>query len=242
MSLLFGRKKASPAPSLITDIHSHLLPGLDDGVENFDESITIIKGFKELGYRKLVVTPHVMSDYYRNTVQSIRSKTAELKEILVNQNIEMEIECAAEYYLDEQFMHKLESEEEILSFGDRFVLFETSFLNQPAYLFDAIFKMNTSGYKPVMAHPERYLYIHQNQNLITDIADRGVYFQVNLNSLSGYYSLPAKNVANKLINKGMVNFLGSDCHNRIHLEVLRKSIQTKLYQKALSLDLLNYSV
>ena len=154
----------------------------------------------------------------------------------------MHIECAAEYYMDEQFMHKLESDAEILSFGDRFILFETSFLNQPAYLFDAIFKINSLGFKPVMAHPERYLYLNQKQDLITDIAERGVYFQVNLNSLSGHYSIPVKNMANKLINKGMVHFLGSDCHHRNHLEVLRKSIQTKLYLKALSLDLLNYSV
>ena len=154
----------------------------------------------------------------------------------------MQIECAAEYYLDEQFMNKLEDKSEILSFGDRFLLFETSFLNQPAYLYDAIFKINSLGFKPVMAHPERYMYLNQNQDLITDIAERGVYFQVNLNSLSGYYSIPAKKLANKLINKGMVSFLGSDCHHLGQVEVLKKSLQTKLYLKALSLDLLNYSV
>ncbi len=139
-------------------------------------------------------------------------------------------------------MDKLESNSEILTFGDRFVLFETSFINQPVFLFDAVSKIKALGFKPVLAHPERYFYLEHNQHLIEQIAEQGVYFQINLNSLSGYYSKSALRMAYQLIDKGLVNFLGSDCHHISHLEALRVALQTKLYQKVLGLDLLNYSV
>ena len=240
---LFSRRIRSKTPkSLETDIHSHLLPGLDDGVSDFEESVQIIIGFQSLGYTKLIVTPHIMWDYYPNSPQNIRAKAEELRQVLKDRNIKMVIECAAEYYLDEQFMSLVKSDDEILSFGEGFVLFETSFVNQPAYLFDAIFRINARGLKPVLAHPERYLYLQHNPELITEISERGVYFQLNLNSLSGYYSPGARKMSKKLITNGLVHFLGSDCHHPSQLVALKKSIQNKLYERTLGLDLLNNSL
>jgi tyrosine-protein phosphatase YwqE len=224
---------------LSVDIHSHLLPGIDDGVKTFEESEEIIRHFKSIGYRKIITTPHIMSDAYRNTPEGIREKLTELQHYLTSRSIDIEIEAAAEYYLDEAFVSMIEENKTILSFGKNYLLFETNFLTEPFNLKDFIFLATTRGYKPVLAHPERYLYLQNNMDKAEDLINRGVLFQINISSLTGYYSRQVQQLAHKLIDRGWIHFLGSDCHHWQHAKLTGEAQQLRYYQKALSLTLLN---
>jgi protein-tyrosine phosphatase len=166
--------------SLRVDIHSHLLPGLDDGVQSYEESEDVILHFQKLGYRKLITSPHVMSDTYKNTAERILARLEKLRTYLKNQDIDIEIQAAAEYYLDEQVFRMIEDNQKMLTFGKNLLLFETNFLNEPFNMKEFIFLATTKGYKPVLAHPERYLYLQNNLDKAQDLLDRGVLFQINI--------------------------------------------------------------
>lgn len=221
------------------DIHSHLLPGLDDGVQSFEESEKIILNFQRLGYKKLITTPHVMSDFYRNTNEDILHKLSEMNAHLKQKNIDIVLEAAAEFYLDEALVARIEAGLPLLTFGKNYFLFETNFMTEPLNLKEFIFLATTKGYKPILAHPERYLYLQNNFAKAEDLIGRGVLFQINISSLSGYYSKSAQQTARKLIDKGYVHFLGSDCHNLQHIQLLEETRRNKHFQKAITLPLLN---
>ncbi|WP_308701863.1 tyrosine-protein phosphatase [Pontibacter ummariensis] len=241
MKNLFGESTAQETSleAVGVDMHSHILPGIDDGSESIEQSLELVRAMKELGYRKLIMTPHIMSDFYRNTPEIIREKLALLRQAVAAEGIEMELDCAAEYYLDEGFLEKLEEGEELLTFGDNYLLFETSFLNEPLNLREAIFKMRAKGYKPVLAHPERYTYFYGKFEELVALREHGVLFQPNLNSLTGYYSPGAKNIAERLVENGLVDFLGSDAHGLKHTNTLQKVLYSKHLSKALALPLRN---
>ena len=221
------------------DMHSHILPGIDDGSESLERSLELVQAMKDFGYRKLIMTPHIMSDFYKNTPEIIREKLGLLREAVQQAGIEIELGCAAEYYLDEGFLEKLEHNEELLTFGDKYLLFETSFLNEPLNLREAIFMMRSKGYKPVLAHPERYTYFYGKFDALASLREQGVLFQPNLNSLTGYYSPGAKDYAERLIEEGLVDFLGSDTHGLKHTASLQKVLSSKYLSKALALPLRN---
>ncbi|MCU0356509.1 MAG: capsular biosynthesis protein [Cyclobacteriaceae bacterium] len=239
--LNWWRKKTpidTGTPVLI-DMHSHLLPGLDDGVQSFEDAAAIIRIFQELGYTKLITTPHVMSDIYRNNTKGILERLHELKLFLKEQQIDMTVEAAAEYYLDEQLIRLLEKDEQLLTFGDRYLLFETNFLTEPYQLKEFIFLLGVKGYRPVFAHPERYLYLQRDLTKAEDLIHRDVLFQLNASSFTGYYSKAAQVTAQQLVSKGWVHFIGSDCHAINHLDLLKQARKNRYFQKALTLPLLN---
>jgi protein-tyrosine phosphatase len=239
----FTRKNNVVATPLFkTDLHSHLLPGLDDGVKTFEDAETIIRLFIETGFTKAITTPHIMNDYYRNTPSGIKGKLEELKTFLAQKKISFEVQCAAEYYFDEALMDLAFSDSEILTFGDRYVLFETNPFSEPMMLNDFIFQLTTKDYKPVLAHPERYQFLQNNFARMEDLIDRGVYLQVNALSFTGYYSKAIQKIANELVENNMVRFVGSDCHTVQHARLLQAAVENKYFKKALELPLLNYSI
>jgi protein-tyrosine phosphatase len=238
----FRKKKQSIVNTITTDIHSHLLPGLDDGVQTFEQAESIILQFINLGYKKVITSPHVMSDTYRNTTVGIQEKLQELKRYLNEKNIAIEIETAAEYYLDEHTFSMVKKKEPMLTFGKNYLLFETNFLNEPFNLKEFIFLSTTNGYKPVLAHPERYIYLQNDLKKLEDLLQRGVLLQLNISSITGYYSREAQATAHKLIDKGWVHFLGSDCHSMQHAKLISTAQSMMYFQKALSLPLLNNSL
>lgn len=221
------------------DVHSHLLPGLDDGVKSFEEAIEILKSLEHLGYEKIVTTPHIMREFYDNDSANIAEGFEMLSQKMTEEGLKIKLEFAAEYFLDEFFLEKLEKKEQLLYFGDKYVLAETSFYNAPVFLKDAFFQLNAQGYKPVFAHPERYIYLQQNDALLDELNNMQVFFQVNLASLGGHYGTPAKKLALKMIEKNYIHFIGSDCHNLNHLEILKKTIKSKKYQSLPFGNLLN---
>jgi tyrosine-protein phosphatase YwqE len=245
MISIFKKKSVSYGEimPLSVDMHSHLLPGIDDGAKTFEESVALIKQFIDMGYKKLIMTPHIMGDFYRNTPEIILNKLDSLTDIVKQTGLEIELEAAAEYYLDEFFIDKLNRQEQLLSFGNRYVLFETAFMSPSPHLNHAIFKLQSLGYKPVLAHPERYVYLFDNYyKTVAELREKGVYIQINQNSLSGYYSKQSKLIAEKLIDEKMVDFIGSDCHGERHLQALKQTRQQGYYYKAISHNILNNSL
>lgn len=224
------------------DIHSHLLPGIDDGVATLEEAEEIILNLIALGYRRIVTTPHVMSDAYRNTPEIINGKLAELKHYLQKKNIDIPITAAAEYYLDESLFRLVEGNQPILTFGEKYLLFETNFITEPLNLKEFIFLATTRGYRLILAHPERYLYLQNNLEKVQDLLDRGVSLQLNISSLTGYYSKPVQHMAFRLVDKGMIQWLGSDCHHLAQVDLIRKARTSRYFRKALALPLLNNSL
>jgi protein-tyrosine phosphatase len=219
ISNLFNTKPQLPPINMGligADMHSHFLPGIDDGAKTMDDSIALIKAMKAMGYKKIITTPHIMSDCYRNTPEIIRQKLSEVQSELVKEEIDIEIQAAAEYYLDSDF-EKFIAEKNLLTFGKNYVLFEISFMTEPPSLKEAIFNMQLAGYKPVLAHTERYSYWYNDFENYVNMIDRGVILQINILSLIGHYDTPAKKIAEKLIKENMVELIGSDCHNINHI-------------------------
>lgn len=238
------RKKEDPLPGygdLGVDMHSHLIPGIDDGAKTIEDSILLIKELQALGFRKLITTPHIMSDYYRNTPENILSGLAAVKEAIAAEGIAMELEAAAEYYIDDGFVRKLENEK-LLTIGDNYLLFEISYINCPDNIHDIIFRMMVLGYKPIMAHPERYPFWYADFSQYQKFHDQGVLLQLNTNSLSGYYGIDAKRTAEKLIENGLVDLLGTDCHHMRHIEGLHRGLKEKSLKKLMGIELLNRSL
>ncbi len=209
--------------ALKVDMHSHLIPGIDDGVSDIETSVFIIRRLKELGYEKIITTPHIMADMYQNEPSDILSGLEEVKKALVSQNINIEVAAAAEYCLDDGFDAHLKSGN-ILTLKDNFILVELPYFLPPPDLYDKIFELQINNYKVVIAHPERYMYWYDDFSKFEDLKSRGVYFQVNMISLSGNYSIQAKKLAEKLIENNMIDFMGSDLHNNAYLDYFQKSL------------------
>lgn len=224
---------------LEVDMHSHLIPGIDDGSKTMEESLFLIKRLSGYGLRKIITTPHIMSEYYRNTPEIIKMGLEDLKKSVKNEGIDIDIEAAAEYYLDEIFLEKIKEEQEILTFGDNYILVETGFINRPQMLLETLFQLEMSGYKPIFAHPERYQYLINDTKLLDDLIDRNLTFQINLLSLTGFYSKPVKEFAERLLERGLIRMLGTDCHNPRYLDGLEQLTASKNYEKIKQLDLLN---
>jgi len=179
----FEKKKPLDIKSLKVDLHSHLIPSIDDGAKDIDESISMIKALHSLGYQKLITTPHIMSDGYKNNAQIIKDGLGIIKDSLLKEDIDIAIDIAAEYYLDDGFLDKL-SNSELLTIEGRYLLFETSYISKPIKLEDMIFAISTAEYIPLMAHPERYRYIKDMQEYHR-FKELGIMFQVNINSFGG---------------------------------------------------------
>ena len=151
----------------------------------------------------------------------------------------MELEAAAEYYLEDA-LFKLIEDKEVLTFGGnrKYLLFEASFVTKASYIVEAALKIKQAGYIPVLAHPERYVNLNDVE-VINRLAFNGVLFQINIGSLTGYYSKQAQELAELLINKKLVTFLGSDCHSLSQLESIKQAFKLKYFKEATRLNILN---
>lgn len=236
---IFKKQNQEVIERLKVDMHSHLLPGIDDGVEDFEQALQTILALKELGYEKLVTTPHVMMGVYDNTPDTIKQKRDQLQAFLMEKGVHVELEASAEYYLDERFMEMIRNKDLLLPISNQYVLFETAFMHASPFLNEAVFLIQASGLKPILAHPERYLYMHEDFNQYVELREKGVLLQLNLSSLTGYYSPMVRKVARKLIDEGMVDFVGTDCHGLRHISNLQKAQFDDYYKKVMRLPLYN---
>jgi protein-tyrosine phosphatase len=224
--------------SINADMHSHLIPGIDDGAKTIEDSIALIRQMHAAGYSRLITTPHIMSDYFRNTPEIILEGLELVRAAVKAENIPVTIDAAAEYYIDDGFIRKLE-EERLMTFGDNYLLVEISYMNPPDNIREILFRCMVLGYKPILAHPERYPYWYNNIDEYKGIRDMGVLLQLNLNSLSGYYGPDAKRIAEKLVDLSLVDLVGTDMHHQRHAQALMKCMSEKYLHKAFGLNLLN---
>jgi tyrosine-protein phosphatase YwqE len=242
---LFSKKTKLADESFVnpitTDLHSHLLPGIDDGVQTIEESLDVLKHLSSLGYKKVITTPHIMGDYYQNSAHNILPLLEEIKSALLTENIPIELHASAEYMVDDALLEKIDSGN-ILPFGRNHVLIEMPFMEPSHNLTEIIFALRINGYTPVLAHPERYVYFGMNPKKYHELWDTELLFQVNINSLIGYYSPQVQKAAEYLIEHKMVSMLGSDTHGMRHMPVLEDSIKSLNYQHICSLPLLNNSL
>jgi len=232
-SRFFGKKSIFDSVErhkIYVDVHSHLLPGIDDGSKAMFHSIKYVEAMHKLGYKKLIITPHIMSHRYKNNTKIIREKLEMLKDAVADHKIEIHLEAASEYYLDDYFLTLLEKKD-ILTLQGKYLLFEMSYTRAPADLEGIVFSMILAGYTPVLAHPERYIHMHDDFSKYEALKEQGVLFQLNLNSLAGYYSKKVQNIAKKLVNNGMVDFLGSDIHKMEQIETLEGVLKSSSFQK-----------
>jgi tyrosine-protein phosphatase YwqE len=215
------------------DFHSHLLPGIDDGAPDMETSLDLIQRLQEMGFEQLYTTPHVMADLYPNNPEIIRAKLAEVQEALAVARINITIGAAAEYLMDEAFGEKIKRGE-LLTLPGKRVLVEMSFISEPPNLGQYIFELQTQGYKVILAHPERYLFLRDQFHRYAQLRAQGVELQLNLLSLTGYYGKPIRDNAIALLKAGLVDYLATDLHHERHADNLEQLLRNKKMNKLLS--------
>ena len=206
----------------ITDIHNHILPGIDDGAAGVEDSIQLLSRFHKRGISKFICTPHIMNDYYPNTPECIYNALNKAMDGLQSNPAlkEIKIKAAAEYMMDQSFLELLENNE-LLTLKDKYVLVEMSYFQAPINLKEILFKLQTQGYKPVLAHPERYAYYHSKDlRKYEELRNRGCLMQINALSLSPHYGTNMQTIGSKLLEAGMIDFIGSDTHREQHIDKL----------------------
>ncbi|MBL7938904.1 MAG: histidinol phosphatase [Flavobacteriales bacterium] len=234
---LFGKREAELAPAdlsvLGADVHSHFIPGIDDGAQSMDQSMELLTAMAELGYRKVVTTPHNMADGYKNTPEIILDGLERVREEVRRRNIPIEVDAAAEYYLDHELEGKV-TDRKVLTFARDMVLFELPFISEPNMLLQVVFQMQTMGYRPVLAHPERYAFWYNDFSKYERLKERGVLFQLNMIALSGAYGPQAKQIAEKLIDAGHYELVGSDCHSMNHVQAIKNTLARPYLHKLIA--------
>jgi protein-tyrosine phosphatase len=221
----FGRNKSSAQTDLSwlnADMHSHLIPGIDDGSPDIETSLQLIKGFSALGYKKIITTPHILWEIYPNTPELILPGLEALREALAREAIDMEISAAAEYFIDEHFQDLLRNRQPLLKISGNMVLVEISMVTAPMDLQEVVFEMQMQDYQPVIAHPERYVYLSSKKEFFAKLKDAGCLFQLNMLALTGHYGPQVKELAEYLFKNDYYSFAGTDLHHKGHLEALQK--------------------
>ena len=224
--------KASQLP-FSTDIHSHILPGIDDGSPDLETSIMLVKGIYDVGIRKTVATPHIIADLYRNTPDTINQALNTLRSAITTAGIDIEITAAAEYMLDDYFIKLLHSDQPLLTIHKNIVLTEQSYATPTTNLNEISFDLITAGYRPIMAHPERYHFYHNNFDKYAELKDMGFLLQVNLLSLVGYYGKPAAKAARFIFENDLADLVGTDMHHDRHLAILQLPQSHAIFNKYL---------
>lgn len=240
-NLLREKKPQKPFAKLLVDVHSHLLPGIDDGAKSMEESLLMIRMLIDMGYQKLIITPHVMAHMYPNTSQKILQVYNSLQTEVIKQKLPILLEISAEYYLDDTLFERIKNND-LLPFAGNHILFECSFRNEPLSLFDLVFQLKAAGYQPVIAHFERYVYFHNRIEIAQELQSLGCLIQVNLLSFSGYYGKSIQRQAAILYSNNCIDLVGTDCHKIAHLENLTDIKKVKKLSKYIDYQVINQSL
>ena len=228
------KKKATQTTDLSwlgTDLHSHLLPGIDDGSQDISTSLELLNGFAALGYKKIITTPHVLWEMYPNTTAIIQSKKELVRTAIQEAGINIEFGAAAEYYIDEHFQQQLKEKQPLLTIKNNLVLVEFSMITAPMDLLDVLFQMQVDGYQPIIAHPERYIYLHNRKEFFNQLKDSGCLFQLNLLSLTPHYGTSVQALAEYLLKHDLYDYAGTDLHSAKHLQALQNLASSPLYTR-----------
>ena len=204
-----------------TDIHNHILPGIDDGAQTVEESKELLKSFSEFGVKNFICTPHIMHNYHDNTPVTIKTALAYLKNELIQDGLDgIQIDASAEHMIDDNF-EAIISKKQVLPLGKDNLLIEMSYLQPPINFDAAIDAVADHRFFPILAHPERYNFLHGRMRKFSEYKELGIQFQINMLSLGEYYGKEVSKTANKLLEEGMIDFIGSDVHNMDHIHALK---------------------
>ena len=230
--MIFNLFKSKPTlkeliPNGFVDIHSHILPGIDDGAKNLEESIELILMMRELGFSKIIGTPHTYSGLYNNTKESIKEAFNKVKKTKI-ENISLNY--SSEYMIDHSLIKK-SKKKDLLCLKDNYVLVEMSYMAAPTILYDAIFQLIHNGYIPIIAHPERYQFMFNNFREYFKLKNLGCYFQLNLLSTVNYYGKNTTIIADKLLKNNLIDFVGSDIHSHRHVLGFKRNLSIKEIEK-----------
>lgn len=222
---LFGAKSSSktkkyPLDWIELDIHNHLLPAIDDGSPSVENSLRLIEGFKEIGIHKAIATPHIMANMHPNTPETIKAAHDKLTAAIKEKGIDFDLGYAAEHMIDDE-LKEIIDQDKLCLLPNNHVLIEMSYLQESQNLFLIIRDLQEKGLQPILAHPERYNYYHQNFKMFETIKNSGCMLQLNLLSITRYYGEHVKAVALSLIKSGMYDFVGTDLHHEKHLTALK---------------------
>ena len=227
----FFKKKEAPASLFFsTDIHCHIIPGIDDGSQNVDTSMELIERMQGWGIKRIIASPHVTMGTFENTPSSIGSALATLKDELARVGNTIDISHSAEYRIDEHFLKQLEKGI-IVPLPNNYLLVENSFIQEPWGLDQLLFDLKVKGYIPILAHPERYAYYYGKRGRYAELHGTGTMFQINLLSLAGYYGNNERKWAEYLIENGCVDFIGTDLHNHRQADSIDRYLSSKEYRK-----------
>lgn len=216
---------------IAVDMHSHVLPGIDDGAQNVDESLFLIDKMMAAGIQKIIATPHIMIDFYRNTPETINDALETLRAELIARGIDIEVQAAAEHYFDETFEKRID-DGKLMTMGDSYVLYEYPFISMPQNAFEVLQKLTRLGYKPILAHPERYNYMTIEE--MANLRSWGGNIQLNTISLTGYYGKSVKQKAEAMVDAEIVDFISSDMHHPKHAAAFRDALNFPHVEKLLT--------
>lgn len=226
----FFRKKQEAKLFYHTDVHCHLLPGVDHGAQTVEESLELIARQKAMGIDRIMFTSHVTENTFENTPETLKQGFDILKAAVEEKEIELNMHYSAEYRLDEYWI-KQRDEGRLVALPGNYILLENSYQQELLMLDDIMFDIQLKGYRPILAHPERYPYYAMRHDRYRTLHNAGVKFQVNLLSLAGYYGVGPKQTAEWLIDNDFCDFLGSDMHGERHAVVIEDYITTKEWRK-----------
>lgn len=230
MFFSFGKKKTPEKLWFTTDIHCHLVPGIDDGSENPEESVELIGRMKEWGLHRLLFTPHVTRDTFENNPETVGAAYATLKDALEKSGINIDTGTSAEYRMDDLFMEHIEKGI-LMPYPNDYLLVENPFVQEAPMLDQLIFDLQLKGYRPIMAHPERFSYYWKHPGRLEKLHAAGALFQVNLLSLAGAYGKEQRKMALQLTEAGLVDFLGSDLHHANHADAIESYLCSRDYER-----------
>lgn len=194
------------------DMHSHILPSIDDGATSVDEAFKLIDEAKKVGFEAIVLTSHYIEGYYEADIDKREVLLKSIEDNLQTKAKDVDLYLGNEIYISENMMNLLEGEKASTINNTSYVLFELPLNQEPMFLYNVIYEMMQNKLVPILAHPERYSFVQQNPELVYDLIQRGVLMQANYGSIIGQYGEKAQIIVKKLLQNNMVHFLGSDVH------------------------------
>lgn len=219
----------------ITDIHCHVVPGVDDGSPTAEKSVTLLSHMHDWGIERVFASPHSTQDKFENTPESLAEPFATLKSAVADAGLNIEMKLHMEYRIDNFFINQFERDNLICLPGN-YLLIENAFSNEPWGMEHLLYNIRNKGYTPIIAHPERYQYYSQiHCNRYDELHEFGIYFQINLLSLAGYYGKLERETALLLLQKGYVQFIGTDIHRMAHVASIEHYLKSRQYKRDLRL-------
>lgn len=223
---IFSKKKEPVKFPVVTDIHCHILPGVDDGSPDLDTSVELVERMQQWGISRIIASPHITEDTFENTPEILDGALHRLQAELTRRGNGIELSRSSENRIDDYF-REMFGKGLIKPLPDDYLLVECSFIQEPWEIDQFLYDLQIKGYRPVLVHPERYFYYHGNNGArYARLHNSGTLFQINVLSLAGAYGKTEKKVAEELIARGYVDFIGTDLHNRRHADIIDQYLTT----------------